>query len=122
MALYICSVINVAIRFLLICISYAFIVVTILRVSSGAGRHRTFSTCSSHLMVVALMYSCSSFICLHPSSSYFPEQGRIVSMVYTFVTPILSPWSYSMRNKEVKDALSRALGRRMLHQNPSTSR
>ncbi|XP_034624706.1 LOW QUALITY PROTEIN: olfactory receptor 10V1-like [Trachemys scripta elegans] len=115
-ALYICSVINVAIPFLLICFSYAFIVVTILRISSGAGWHRTFSTCSSHLMVVALMYGCSSFIYLRPSSSYSPEQGRVVSVVYTFVTPVLNPLIYSMRNKELKDALSRALGRKVLHQ------
>uniref|UniRef100_A0A8C4Y4A9 Olfactory receptor n=1 Tax=Gopherus evgoodei TaxID=1825980 RepID=A0A8C4Y4A9_9SAUR len=114
--LYICSVINVAIPFLLICISYAFIVVAILRISSGAGRQRAFSTCSSHLMVVALMYGCSSFIYLRPSSSYSPEQGRVVSVVYTFVTPVLNPLIYSMRNKELKDSLSRALGRKVLPQ------
>nr|XP_032622565.1 olfactory receptor 10V1-like [Chelonoidis abingdonii] len=114
--LYICSFINVAIPFLLICISYAFIVVAILRISSGAGRQRAFSTCSSHLMVVAVMYGCSSFIYLRPSSSYSPEQGRIVSVGYTFVTPVLNPLIYSMRNKELRDSLSRALGRKVLPQ------
>uniref|UniRef100_A0A674IZL1 Olfactory receptor n=1 Tax=Terrapene triunguis TaxID=2587831 RepID=A0A674IZL1_9SAUR len=106
-ALFIVSVTVLTIPFLLICLSYVFIVAAILQIRSAAGRCRTFSTCSSHLTVVLLQYGCCSFIYLRPSSSYSPEQGWVVSVVYTFVTPVLNPLIYSMRNKELKDALSR---------------
>ncbi|XP_062974454.1 olfactory receptor 10V1-like [Elgaria multicarinata webbii] len=115
-ALFIVSVIILTVPFLLICISYAFIVVAILKIRSAEGQQRAFSTCSSHLMVVLLQYGCCTFIYLRPSSSYSPEEGRVVSVFYTFVTPLLNPLIYSMRNKELKDALSRAFRRRVLSQ------
>ncbi|XP_028563364.2 olfactory receptor 10V1-like [Podarcis muralis] len=115
-ALFITSVIIITIPSLLICISYTFIVAAVLRISSAAGRQRAFSTCSSHLMVVLLQFGCGSLIYLRPSSSYSPEEGRVVSVVYTFVTPVLNPLIYSMRNKELKDALIRALKRAVLPQ------
>ncbi|XP_044870345.1 olfactory receptor 10V1-like [Mauremys mutica] len=114
--IFVVSVIVLTIPFLLICISYVFIVAAILKIRSAAGRHRAFSTCSSHLTVVLLQYGCCSFIYLRPSSSYSPVQGQAVSVVYTFVTPLLNPLIYSMRNKDLKDALGRALGKAMLFQ------
>ncbi|XP_066476153.1 olfactory receptor 10V1-like [Tiliqua scincoides] len=115
-ALFIVSVIVLTIPFLLICISYVFIVVAILQIHSTKGCQRAFSTCSSHLMVVLLQYGCCGLIYLRPNSSYSPEEGRVISVVYTFVTPLLNPLIYSMRNKELKDALSRAFRRRVLSQ------
>ncbi|KAM9221588.1 olfactory receptor 10V1-like [Dugong dugon] len=100
------SVIILTIPFFLISISYIFIMATILKICSAEGRHKAFSTCSSHLTVVLLQYGCCSLIYLRPSSSYNPEMGRVVSVVYTFVTPISNPLIYSMRNKELKDALN----------------
>ncbi|XP_007954624.1 olfactory receptor 10V1-like [Orycteropus afer afer] len=108
-ALYIISFIVLSIPLSLISISYTFIVAAIVRIQSAEGRQRAFSTCSSHLMVVLLQYGCTSFIYLSPSSSYSPEMGRMVSVVYTFITPILNPLIYSMRNKELKDALRKTL-------------
>ncbi|XP_021075031.1 olfactory receptor 10V1 [Mus pahari] len=108
-ALYIISFIVLSIPLTLISISYGFIITAILRIRSAEGRHRAFSTCSSHIVVVLLQYGCTSFIYLSPSSSYSPEMGRMVSVVYTFITPILNPLIYSMRNKELKDALRKAL-------------
>ncbi|XP_075403687.1 olfactory receptor 10V1 [Tenrec ecaudatus] len=108
-ALYIISFIVLSIPLSLISISYVFIVAAILRIQSTEGRHRAFSTCSSHIIVVLLQYGCTSFIYLSPPSSYSPEMGRIVSVVYTFITPILNPLIYSMRNKELKDALRKTL-------------
>ncbi|KAM6158097.1 olfactory receptor 10V1 [Rhynchocyon petersi] len=107
--LYIISFIVLSIPLSLISISYVFIVSAILRIRSAEGRHRAFSTCSSHIIVVLLQYGCTSFIYLSPPSSYSPEMGRVVSVVYTFITPILNPLIYSMRNKELKDALRKAL-------------
>ncbi|XP_036766365.2 olfactory receptor 10V1 [Manis pentadactyla] len=108
-ALYIISFTVLSIPLSLISISYVFIVAAIVRIRSAEGRHRAFSTCSSHVLVVLLQYGCTSFIYLSPSSSYSPEMGRAVSMVYTFITPILNPLIYSVRNKELKDALRKAL-------------
>lgn len=107
--LYVISFIALSVPLSLISISYVFIVGAVVQIRSAPGRHRAFSTCSSHILVVLLQYGCTSFIYLSPSSSYSPEMGRVVSVVYTFVTPILNPLIYSMRNKELKDALRKAL-------------
>lgn len=112
--IFIVSVTILTIPFCLISISYIFIVAAILKIRSAEGRHKAFSTCSSHLTVVLLQYGCCSLIYLRPSSSYDPEMGRVVSVVYTFVTPVLNPLIYSMRNKELKDALNRVMKRHLL--------
>uniref|UniRef100_A0A8C9QAQ9 Olfactory receptor n=1 Tax=Spermophilus dauricus TaxID=99837 RepID=A0A8C9QAQ9_SPEDA len=109
MALHVISFMVLSLPLSLISVSYVFIVAAILRIRSSEGRHRAFSTCSSHIVVVLLQYGCTSFIYLSPSSSYSPEMGRVVSVVYTFITPILNPLIYSMRNKELKDALRKTL-------------
>ncbi|XP_004715071.1 olfactory receptor 10V1-like [Echinops telfairi] len=116
--LFVVSITVLAIPFLLISLSYVFIVAAILKISSSEGRHKAFSTCSSHLTVVLLQYGCGSLIYLCPSSSYSPERGQVVSVVYTFVTPVLNPLIYSMRNRELKDALKKALMRLLLPQTP----
>ncbi|XP_003801421.1 olfactory receptor 10V1 [Otolemur garnettii] len=108
-ALYIISFIVLSIPLSLISTSYVFIVAAIIRIRSAEGRSRAFNTCSSHVLVVLLQYGCTSFIYLSPSSSYSPEMGQVVSVVYTFITPVLNPLIYSMRNKELKDALRKAL-------------
>ncbi|XP_012368324.1 olfactory receptor 10V1-like [Octodon degus] len=108
-ALYIISFIALSIPLALISISYGFIVVAVSQICSAEGRRRAGSTCSSHALVVLMQYGCTSFIYLSPNSSYSPEMGRIVSVVYTFITPILNPFIYSVRNKELRDALKKAL-------------
>ncbi|XP_019830484.2 olfactory receptor 10V1 [Bos indicus] len=110
-ALYAISFTVLSIPLSMIFVSYVFIVVTVLRIRSTEGRRRACSTCSAHLSVVLLQCGCTSFIYLSPRSSYSPETGRVVSVVYTFITPILNPLIYSMRNKELKNALRRALRR-----------
>ncbi|NP_001378048.1 olfactory receptor family 10 subfamily V member 13 [Equus caballus] len=107
--LFVVSVTVLTIPFLLITLSYAFIVSAILKIRPAEGRQKAFSTCSSHLTVVVLQYGCGSLIYLCPSSSYSPERGRVVSVVYTFITPVLNPLIYSMRNRELQDALKRAM-------------
>ncbi|XP_027800116.2 olfactory receptor 10V1-like [Marmota flaviventris] len=109
--LFAVSVIVLTIPSLLITLSYVFIVAAILKMRSAEGRHKAFSTCSSHLTVVLLQYGCTSVIYLCPSSRYSPDRGQVVSVVYTFVTPVLNPLIYSMRNRELKEALKRALMR-----------
>ncbi|XP_006215003.2 olfactory receptor 10V1-like [Vicugna pacos] len=109
--LFVVGVAVLTIPFLLIALSYVFIVAAIVKMRSAEGRHKAFSTCSSHLTMVLLQYGGGSLIYLCPSSSYSPERGQVVSVVYTFITPMLNPLIYSMRNRELKDAVKRAMRR-----------
>lgn len=90
-------------------LSYIFIVAAILRIRSAAGRHKAFSTCASHLTAVTLFYGSISFSYIQPSSQYSLEQEKVVSVFYTLVIPMLNPLIYSLRNKEVKDAVKRVM-------------
>ncbi|XP_020829998.1 olfactory receptor 5J3-like [Phascolarctos cinereus] len=97
------------ITFLTVITSYLFIVIAILRIRSAAGRHKAFSTCASHLTTVTLFYGSISFSYIQPSSQYSLEQEKVASVFYTMVIPMLNPLIYSLRNKEVKDTMKRAL-------------
>ena len=84
------------ITFMTVMVSYIFIVATILRIRSAAGRHKAFSTCASHLTVVTLFYGSVSFSYIQPSSQYSLEQEKVVSVFYTLVIPMLNPLIYSL--------------------------
>ncbi|XP_020931401.1 olfactory receptor 12-like [Sus scrofa] len=88
-------------------ISYAYITVTILRMRSGAGRHKLFSTCGSHMTAVSLFYGTVFVMYAQPGAVESLQQGKVVSVFYTLVIPVLNPLIYSLRNKEVKEALWR---------------
>ncbi|XP_069601689.1 olfactory receptor 5V1-like [Ranitomeya imitator] len=95
--------------FLLILMSYLYITVTILKIRSTKKQHKAFSTCASHITVVSLYYGAIMFMHLRPRYAYSPEQDRIVTIVYTVVTPMLNPIIYSIRNKDVKKAIKRTM-------------
>ncbi|NXJ66130.1 O5AS1 protein, partial [Rostratula benghalensis] len=97
--------------FLTIVISYACILSTILRVRGVERRHKAFYTCTSHLTAVGLFYGSLLFTYLRPSSSYSLNTDKVISAFYTVVFPMLNPLIYSLRNKEVKDALRRTVER-----------
>ncbi|XP_071972478.1 olfactory receptor 5AR1-like [Engystomops pustulosus] len=94
--------------FMLILMSYLFITLTILKIRSTRERQKAFSTCASHLTVVTLYYGAIMFMHLRPRYSYSPEQDRVVTVLYTVVTPMLNPIIYSIRNKDVKKAMQSA--------------
>ncbi|XP_062433641.1 olfactory receptor 5J3-like [Rhea pennata] len=94
-----------------ILVSYVFISFTILRIHSAEGRQKAFSTCASHLTAVSMLYGTTIFMYLRPSSSYSLNSDKVVSVFYTMVIPMLNPLIYSLRNKQVKDALRRTAGR-----------
>nr|XP_048297704.1 olfactory receptor 12 [Myodes glareolus] len=96
---------------LAVLVSYGYITVTILRMHSGSGRHKVFSTCGSHLTAVSLFYGTLFVMYAQPGAVTSMEQGKVVSVFYTLIIPMLNPLIYSLRNKDVKDALRR-LGRR----------
>ncbi|XP_023439775.2 olfactory receptor 1P1-like [Dasypus novemcinctus] len=96
--------------FMLILVSYIHIVSAILRVPSAQGRHKAFSTCSSHLAVVFLFFGTviRAYLCPSSSSSNSVED-TVAVVLYTVVTPLLNPFIYSLRNKDMKSALGRLL-------------
>nr|XP_020820579.1 olfactory receptor 1019-like [Phascolarctos cinereus] len=94
-----------------IILSYAHIIIAVLRIRSAPGRRKTFSTCSSHLLVVTLFFGTVMSLYLKPKSLSSPEYNKIVSVFYVAFTPTLNPLIYSLRNKEVKMALRKLLGK-----------
>ncbi|XP_030048243.1 olfactory receptor-like protein DTMT [Microcaecilia unicolor] len=98
--------------FLAIVFSYCRIILTILRMPSAEGRRKAFSTCSSHLTVVTLLYGTIIVMYIRPSSAYSPEKDKVVAVVYIVVTPMVNPFIYSLRNNDMKGALRRAIGKR----------
>ncbi|VCW78782.1 unnamed protein product [Gulo gulo] len=96
--------------FLITFISYIYIISTILKIQSVEGKHKVFSTCASHLLVVCLFYCTAIFTYIRPSSSqHSPTRDRLISMLYGVITPMLNPMIYSLKNTEVKEALRRFL-------------
>lgn len=102
---------DVLVPFFLIVISYACIFYTILNAPSKGMNFKAFSTCGSHLSVVVLFYSTLCWVYLQPSSRKSDQKQIVPSLMYTVVTPMLNPFIYTLRNKEMKAALKRLVGR-----------
>ncbi|KAM9375074.1 olfactory receptor 5V1-like [Phaethornis superciliosus] len=97
--------------FLIILISYIYIISTILKVQSAKGRHKAFSTCSSHLIVVVLLYTTALFQYTKSNSVSFFILDQLFSIQYSIFTPMLNPIIYSLKNNDMKAALGRMLGK-----------
>ncbi|XP_072495842.1 olfactory receptor 13A1-like [Notamacropus eugenii] len=94
-------------NFLLILVSYGFIISSILKIWTKEGKKRAFSTCSSHIIVVSLYYCAVIYIYILPGLGQSPKKGKVASVIYAIVTPTLNPLIYSLRNKDVKLALNK---------------
>ncbi|XP_017834035.4 olfactory receptor 8K3 [Callithrix jacchus] len=92
---------------LIVLVSYLLILLAILRMNSAEGRHKAFSTCGAHLMVVLVFYGTLLFMYVQPKSSQSSDTDKVASIFYTLVIPMLNPLIYSLRNKDVKYALQR---------------
>lgn len=103
--------------FLVIVVSYTYIVLTILKMSSFSGRLKCFSTCSSHLTVVFLFYGTLAAAYLIPKEGKSGTTSKIMSLLYTVFTPFVNPFIYSLRNKEIKDSLKMYINKRIFIQN-----
>ncbi|KAG8544735.1 hypothetical protein GDO81_021992 [Engystomops pustulosus] len=101
--------------FLFIIVSYLFITITVLRIRNNNARKKVFSTCASHILVVFLYYGGIMFMHLHPRSASSAEQDRVVTILYTVVTPMMNPIIYSIRNKDIKEALRKTMHNIKLH-------
>uniref|UniRef100_A0A452UV29 Olfactory receptor n=1 Tax=Ursus maritimus TaxID=29073 RepID=A0A452UV29_URSMA len=109
MLVYAVAVLVVTIPFTLILGSYVKIISTILKLPSATGRAKAFSTCSSHLTVVALFFGSGIMTYMRPKSSHLTGMDKFLSLFYTIVTPMFNPIIYCLRNKDVIGALKKFL-------------
>ncbi|XP_068953711.1 olfactory receptor 11G2-like [Petaurus breviceps papuanus] len=113
-----CSLLSsmiLVVPFIFIIGTYTLVLKAVLRIPSGRGKRKAFSTCGSHIVVVSLFYGSAMVIYMRPRSGNEAETQKIVTLFYTMVTPFLNPLIYSLRNKEMKAALKKVLG----HENES---
>ncbi|XP_066476361.1 olfactory receptor 5AR1-like [Tiliqua scincoides] len=96
-----------------ILVSYAFILVAILRMPSASGKLKAFSTCGSHFTGVTIFYGTMIFMYLRPTSVYSLDQDKWASMFYTVVIPMLNPLIYSLRNKDVKETFRKLIKKKL---------
>ncbi|XP_047549069.1 olfactory receptor-like protein OLF2 [Lutra lutra] len=96
-------------------VSYCYIILAVIKINSAEGRFKAFSTCTSHLTAVAIFQGTLLFMYFRPSSSYSLDQDKIISLFYSLVIPMLNPLIYSLRNKDVKDALKNLKSKKWFH-------
>lgn len=106
------SILTLLLPFGFILVTYARIIITVLKMHSAENRTKAFSTCSSHLMVVALFYGTAMSMYLQPKSRATSDQDKFIAIFYGAVTPMLNPLIYSLRNKDVKQAFWKVTGRK----------
>ncbi|XP_040273690.1 olfactory receptor 6-like [Bufo bufo] len=98
----------------IIVVSYTYIVLAVLSISSSTGRQKAFSTCSSHLIVVSIFYWTMFIVYVVPTKVLTFSMGKILSMLYTVFTPLVNPIIYSLRNKDIKKAIQETLRRSVI--------
>ncbi|ELV11948.1 olfactory receptor 5D18 [Tupaia chinensis] len=107
--LFIFATFNEVSTLLIILMSYVFIVVTILKIHSASGRRKAFSTCASHLTAITIFHGTILFLYCVPNSKNSRHTVKVASVFYTVVIPMLNPLIYSLRNKDVKEAVSKIM-------------
>uniref|UniRef100_A0A8D0NQY6 Olfactory receptor n=1 Tax=Sus scrofa TaxID=9823 RepID=A0A8D0NQY6_PIG len=105
---------NLSNSLLIILPSYIFILIAILKMRSAEGRRKAFSTCGSHLMAVTVFYGTLFCMYVRPPTDKSVEQSKVIAVFYTFVSPMLNPIIYSLRNKDVKQAFQKLIRRNVL--------
>ncbi|KAM9324376.1 olfactory receptor 1f45-like [Gastrophryne carolinensis] len=107
--------------FMLILVSYSYIVKSILRIQTNEGRLKTFSTCASHLVVVTIFYGTGTIVYIQPMSVY-SSANSFITVFYAVVTPVLNPIIYTLRNKDVKRAMQKLVSQQnSKRKNPNTT-
>ncbi|XP_001374799.2 olfactory receptor 2G3-like [Monodelphis domestica] len=109
--LFVASLVLLLLPLGLILISYAVIAQQVLRIRSSQAWQKAMRTCGSHILVVTLFYSTITAVYIQPNNSYAHSQGKFITLLYTVVTPTLNPLIYTLRNKDMKGALKRLLGK-----------
>lgn len=106
---FVSAVVTLVVTLLLVMLSYAYIIKTILSIPSAQKRTKAFSTCSSHMIVVSLTYGSCIFIYMKPSAKERVTLSKGVAVIYTSVAPLLNPFIYTLRNQQVKQAFKDTL-------------
>ncbi|KAM5171624.1 olfactory receptor 5G25-like [Mantella aurantiaca] len=104
---YVIGFICVIAPFIIIVISYIYIVLTILKIKSITGRHKAFTTCSSHLTAVCIFYGALFAVYLSPTKGQLNVLSKVLSLFYTVMTPLLNPIIYTFRNKDFRNAIEK---------------
>ncbi|EDL12733.1 olfactory receptor family 1 subfamily E member 25 [Mus musculus] len=112
--IFILGTLDTVVPFLLIVVSYVQIVCSILKFSTKQGIAKVFSTCGSHLSVVSLFYGTIIGVYLCPSANNSTVKEIVMALMYTVVTPMLNPFIYSLRNRDIKEALIRVLCKKQI--------
>ncbi|XP_049713424.1 olfactory receptor 8B12-like [Elephas maximus indicus] len=112
LVVFIVVAIGIGMPVVTISISYALILSSILHIRSTEGKSKAFSTCTSHIIVVSLFFGSGAFVYLRPPSVLSLDQGKVSTLFYTIMSPMLNPLIYSLRNKDVKVALRKTLRRK----------
>ncbi|KAM4663672.1 olfactory receptor 6N1-like [Discoglossus pictus] len=99
----------------LIIAMYILIIFSVMKIKSNSGRSKAFSTCSSHLTVVILFYGTAFTVYASPRGAHSVDYDKLFALVYAMFTPLLNPIIYSLRNKEIKEALKRSCERMQQH-------
>ncbi|XP_004782308.2 olfactory receptor 5L1-like [Mustela putorius furo] len=111
--LYILATFNEITTIVIILTSYSLILITILRMRSAEGRRKAFSTCASHFTAILVFHGTILFIYCRPSSGNSVDTDKVATVFYTIVIPMLNPLIYSLRNKDVKEAVRKVLSSKM---------
>ncbi|XP_053304453.1 olfactory receptor 6Y1-like [Spea bombifrons] len=111
MVLYAVAWVIIFYSFFLTTVSYCYIIRTVLRLPSRIGRKKAFSTCASHLIVVLTFYGTIIFMYIRPTTQYSFNMDKVVSVFYAVVIPLLNPLVYTLRNREVQQAVRKALAK-----------
>ncbi|KAM4835561.1 olfactory receptor 2W1-like [Thomomys bottae] len=109
MSVFALGIVIVLTPLVLILISYGYIAKAVLRMKSKAGRRKAMNTCGSHLTVVSIFYGTIIYMYLQPGNSASKDQGKFLTLFYTIITPSLNPLIYTLRNKDMKDALKKLM-------------
>ncbi|XP_036283334.1 olfactory receptor 5L1-like [Pipistrellus kuhlii] len=112
--LYIVASLNEVTTIVIILTSYLFILITILRMRSAEGRRKAFSTCASHLTAIVVFHSTILFTYFRPSTGNSTGNVEVATVFYTVVIPMLNPLIYSLRNKDVKEALKKVVSSKIV--------
>ncbi|XP_075433836.1 olfactory receptor 5P55-like [Ascaphus truei] len=120
MVVFLLCIPAILIPFMFIVATYVSIIITIRRIQSSTGRQKAFSTCSSHLAVVSTYYGTMMTLYMTPSRGFLLKVNKVLSLLYTVVTPMLNPIIYSLKNQEIQTALwtciYNMLGKEHLHE------
>nr|XP_019575054.1 PREDICTED: olfactory receptor 6C2-like [Rhinolophus sinicus] len=107
----ICAVLTLILTFMCVVLSYTYIIKTILGFPSAQQRIKAFSTCSSHMIVVSITYGTCMFIYMKPTAKEEVTINKVVSLLISSISPMLNPFIYTLRNKQVKKAFNNSIKR-----------